>query len=131
MPDHPSKEKKKKKKKKKTGHFFHLLKRSNKIYTCLKEVNKTGKGVLNDVMVQLVSLQVLIVNILKSNKPLNNLHFHMHMHVKTPLEIYFVYLNTKDMYCIFKIRCILSVYIPKNAIYFVLISFSVKIVHFS
>jgi hypothetical protein len=30
--------------------LYHLLKRSNKIYACLKEVERTGKGVLDNVV---------------------------------------------------------------------------------
>jgi hypothetical protein len=46
---------------------------------------------------------------------------------KTPLEIYFIYLGYKDVYYIFKTCCTMF-YFLQNAVYFIILSFSFKVI---
>jgi hypothetical protein len=39
---------------------------------------------------------------------------------ETPLEIHFIYLGKKEIYCIFKTCCIISVLFPQNDVYFII-----------
>ena len=47
---------------------------------------------------------------------------------KSPTEIDFQYLGNKEMYCIFKTHGIISLYLPQNAIYSILLSCFVQII---
>jgi hypothetical protein len=44
----------------------------------------------------------------ESFKSQKELHLLMQMHVKNTLEIHFVYLGNKEIYCIFMVYCIIS-----------------------
>jgi hypothetical protein len=50
----------------------------------------------------------------------------MQMHEENALEIHFIYLGNKEIYCIFKICCITSVLFSTK--YFIISSFSVQII---
>ena len=51
------------------------------------------------------------------------------MHEKTHLEINFIYLGNKKIYCTLKHADNLY-YFPQNSVYFIILSFSVQILHF-
>jgi hypothetical protein len=54
------------------------------------------------------------------------IYIHIHKRTKkTPLEINFIYLGNKEIYCIFKTCHIISVHFPHNCVYFKILSFSV------
>jgi hypothetical protein len=40
---------------------------------------------------------------------LNDLHLHTRTHLKKTLEIHFIYLGNKEIYCIFKTCCVICV----------------------
>jgi hypothetical protein len=47
---------------------------------------------------------------------------------KMPLEIHFIYLCKKEFYCILRCAVESLLYFTKNAIYFIILSFSVQII---
>jgi hypothetical protein len=50
----------------------------------------------------------------------------LRLHRKTPVEIRYVYLGNKEIYCIF-LDMLHNIYFPQNGIHFIIFSFSVKI----
>jgi len=47
-----------------------------------------------------------------------------------PLEIHVIYLGYMEIYCIFKRCCIIFVMVSQNAIYFIILSFSLQVICF-
>ena len=48
--------------------------------------------------------------------------------IATPLEIYFIYLGNKELYCSFKIWCTICVLFSKNIVYFPIQIFSIQVI---
>jgi len=46
----------------------------------------------------------------------------------TPLEIHFIYLDKKEIYCIFETCCMFVFYFPQNSVYLIILSFSAQII---
>ena len=49
---------------------------------------------------------------------------------RTQLEIHFIYLGKKEVYCSFKLCCIISSLFYNNYIYFLIFSLYVQVIHF-
>ena len=60
---------------------------------------------------------------------LRDLHSHMPMHIKkTPLEINFIYLTNKQIYCLLRDAKQSLFYFPQNVAYFMMLFSSVQII---